>query len=86
MSVHERMKHVKVDCHFIKDKIQAGIPQTKHVSTTNQLADVFIKTLGGRSLQTIISKLGIRDLHTLTWEDIRKYKVHWALLYYNWVY
>ena len=60
---HERTKHVELDCHFIRDDIQAEIVRTKYVSTTVQLADIFTKELGGRPFQALVSKLGIRDLH-----------------------
>ena len=51
---HERTRHIKMDCHFIRDKTQDGLVVTKHVASTNQLADVFIKPLGKEAFSTMI--------------------------------
>ena len=63
---HKRMKYVELDCHFIRDDIQAGIVRTKYASTTVQLADIFTKTLGGHPFQALLSKLDICDFHAPT--------------------
>jgi hypothetical protein len=55
-----------MDCHFIRDKIQDGSIVTKFVTLANQLADVFTKPLGKENFSTMIRKLGVLDIHSLT--------------------
>jgi len=43
---HERIKHIEIDCHFIRERILSSYPETQHVSSKYQLADVFTKALG----------------------------------------
>ncbi len=40
---HEKTKHIEVDCHFIRDKIQDGLVKTLHISSTHQLAAISLK-------------------------------------------
>ena len=64
--LHERIKHIEVDCHFIRDAVQEELIDPSYVSTTNQLADIFTKTLGKTHYEFLLCKLGIYDLHALT--------------------
>ncbi|CAA7032085.1 unnamed protein product [Microthlaspi erraticum] len=60
---HERTKHIETDCHAIRDEIVKGTISPHHVSTTQQLADIFTKPLGRQEFDSFRSKLGILDLH-----------------------
>ena len=40
---HEISKHIKADCHIVRNKILDGIIKTFYVSSRTQLADIFTK-------------------------------------------
>ena len=63
---HERTKHIKKDCHFIRDEIKRGTIATSHVRTTEKLADLLTKALGRQQFTYLLGKLGVCDLHALT--------------------
>ena len=61
----EMTKHIKVDSHFIREKIASGYMTTSFVNSSDQLADIFTKSLRGPRIQYICNKLGVSDLYTL---------------------
>ena len=64
---HERTRHIEIDCHFTRDKIQDGSIVTKFGTSANQLADVlFTKPLGKENFSIMIRKLGVLDIHSPT--------------------
>ena len=62
---HDRTKHVEVDRHFIKEKLDSGLLCTPFVSTKGQLADLLTKGLNGSTFQCIVSKLGMENIHSI---------------------
>lgn len=63
---HERTKPIEMDCHFIRKKVQDGSIVTKHITSTNQLSDVFTKPLKNKAFSTMRHMLGVLDIHSLT--------------------
>ena len=43
---HECTKHIKIDCHIVRENLQAGMISPSHISSHYKLADIFIKPLG----------------------------------------
>ncbi|PHT51530.1 hypothetical protein CQW23_05992 [Capsicum baccatum] len=55
---HERTKHIEVDCHFVRNLLQADLISLHHINSDNQLADVLTKTLTVLSAVSGIKPLG----------------------------
>nr|XP_034894181.1 uncharacterized mitochondrial protein AtMg00810-like [Populus alba] len=63
---HERTKHIELDCHTIRERIQRGEVKTAYVQTGKQIANLFTKPLRSPVFHTHLSKLGVIDIHTPT--------------------
>lgn len=58
--ISTQSKHIALDFHFIREQIDSGQLKISHVSSVDQLADVFTKPLGKDCLNFLRSKLQVR--------------------------
>ena len=56
---HDRTKHVEIDRHFIKEKLENKIIRIPHLKSEDQLADILTKAVTAEVFETTLSKLGI---------------------------
>lgn len=63
---HDRMKHVEIDRHFIKEKLEAQIINVPFLRSEDQLADVLTKGVSGKVFSNSLGKLGMRDIYAPT--------------------
>ena len=59
---HDRTKHVEIDRHFIKEKLDEGSLRVTFVRSDSQLADVLIKSVSVVSFENLCSKMGLLDI------------------------
>ena len=59
---HDRTKHVEIDRHFVKEKLENGVICIPYVTSEGQLADFLTKGLSSPTFHSILSKLGMEGI------------------------
>ena len=63
---HNRTKHVELDRHLIKEKVEERILELTHTSTSLQVVNIFTKVLPRVKFEDLISKLRMIDIYSPT--------------------
>ena len=61
---HNQTKHIEINIHFIKEKLDSGLTCTPYVSINHQLADILTKSLSSIKFQASVSKLGMKHIYS----------------------
>ena len=61
---HDRTKHVELDRHFIKEKVEKGILNLIYTPAHLQVDDILTKALPRITFEDFASKLGMIDIYS----------------------
>ena len=62
---HDRTKHVEIDLHFIKEKIEKGEVCIVFITTAQQVVDVLTQGMTRDKFEALTSKLGMLNIYAL---------------------
>ena len=63
--LHDKTKHVEVDKHFIKEKLENGLIVMPYIPTVEQVVDILTKGLPKKQFDDLVSKLVMNDIFKL---------------------
>ena len=61
---HDRTKHIEIDRHFIKEKLEEGVVCMFYVLSEHQLANILTKELNSSMFHDLVFKLGMEDIYS----------------------
>ncbi|KAA3458615.1 Cysteine-rich RLK (RECEPTOR-like protein kinase) 8 [Gossypium australe] len=61
---HDHTKHIEVDRHFIKEKLDSDLICTPYIASSNQLEDVLTKGMPTSNFEDITCKMGMENIYS----------------------
>ncbi|GJZ39135.1 ribonuclease H-like domain-containing protein [Tanacetum coccineum] len=74
---HERIKHLEIDLHFVREKVLEEVVKTVNVDSTNQIADILTKGLDTVQHLELVKNLGMYDVYQFSL--IRSFSKRWIM-------
>ena len=62
---HTKTKHFAIDCHFVREQVQANKISPIYIPTAHQLADILTKGLSRPAHWRILSRLNVKQAHSI---------------------
>ena len=59
---HDKLKHIEIKYHYIRDMVQRGAVKLQYVVTDEQIADVLTKPLAKVNFEYFREKLGVLQI------------------------
>jgi hypothetical protein len=56
---HERVKHVEIDFHFVRERVARKLLDIKFISSQDEVADIFTKSLAERQFKLCKDNLNL---------------------------
>lgn len=61
LEYHSRTKHIKLDVHFVRDKVLANVLDVRYIPTEEQIVDVLTKAITFPQFNYLRSKLNVKE-------------------------
>jgi hypothetical protein len=58
---HDRSKHIELKYHYIREQLEKG-RTVEYIGTSDQLADIFTKSLGRVKFQELRGRIGVVEI------------------------
>jgi len=61
---YERTKHIEIDYHIVRDKVQAKVIRLLHVRSKSQVGDLLTKALESQQFSSLLGKMNMVNTHS----------------------